>query len=33
MIGFALIFSAAACVMIPQRAKPGQAKPPPDPAA
>ena len=27
MIGFALIFSAAACVMIPQR-----AKPPPDPA-
>jgi len=27
MVGFALIFSAAACVMIPQR-----AKPPPDPA-
>jgi len=27
MIGFALIFSAAACVLIPQR-----RKPPPDPA-
>src|SRR5690349_13867710 len=33
IIGFALIFSAAACVMIPQRAKSGHAKPPPEPVA
>jgi drug/metabolite transporter (DMT)-like permease len=32
IIGFALIFSAAACVMIPQRAKSQSAKPP-EPAA
>jgi drug/metabolite transporter (DMT)-like permease len=33
IVGFALIFSAAACVMIPQRAKPQHTKPPPEPAA
>src|ERR1044072_5478186 len=33
IIGFALIFSAAACVMIPQRTKSGLTKPPPEPAS